>query len=471
MTDRSTPLIRLLAIASALLATCAQATPTDELAARAVTEAKMMLAGRPRDVALREISRNLRHVDRSRAMDAARAMSDDSELRSFGPGPDQLTQQVIAWHQGQADKSDQCERLILGLETSKNAKPDLDQRIRECFFMDAPPGIVPPPVPPFHLIIAASEALTAGRTKAELLYMATWDSVPRRPPGGAQDAVQRLRALLPRLEPELQKEAAGWLESTAVDQIERRPDAAIARVRQAFQRPANPTASLADEPATQAQAQGLIADFLRAEDINRAVEVTGLLAPSQDCSMVDDGLTGVTEWVLPLQQDEAVVGAYFDRLQATGIWSRLCPRGLSNELAAGVWLKAGREVKALEAASASGNPILLARTRATVAERRLEHGDTAGANDVILSAAATPPPLDRGNEFERAAAAASRIRLIHQLIQVGETATAERLAAAYPGPGWRGFAYSVIAATIGRDRAGATWAGPFLDLQEVPAGS
>src|SRR3546814_5994710 len=65
--------------------------------------------------------------------------------------------------------------------------------------MDAPPSIVTPPLPPFELILWAADALPAGPTKAQLLYMATWKSVPDRPVAGASDAIRKLRALLPRL--------------------------------------------------------------------------------------------------------------------------------------------------------------------------------------------------------------------------------------------------------------------------------
>ena len=45
----------------------------------------------------------------------------------------------------------------------------------------------------------------------------------------------------------------------------------------------------------------MIAHFLRARDLDRALTMTNLLYPSDDCTAVDDGLTGVLEWVLPSQ--------------------------------------------------------------------------------------------------------------------------------------------------------------------------
>ncbi|MEP9835506.1 hypothetical protein, partial [Staphylococcus aureus] len=96
------------------------------------------------------------------------------------------------------------------------------------------------------------------------------------------------------------------------------------------------------------QAQGLIADFLHARDLDRALTVTNLLSPSDDCAAVDDGLTGVLEWVLP-SQDSTVVAAYMTRLTTSGILARLCPKGLSSEIAAEAWLNAGNDDKALEA--------------------------------------------------------------------------------------------------------------------------
>lgn len=456
----------LVAAALALLSCSAPAASLEDLAARAVADAKAMPAGLPRDEVLREVSRNLRHADRAAAIEAARAMSDDYELRSFDPGPDKVLEPFLRGLREQASEADGCETFILGRKPGQRVSADVEQRIRNCFFMDAPPGIVAPTLPPFHIILAAAESLPPGRTKAQLLYMATWDSIARRPPGGARDAVQRLRALLPQLDPEVRKEATGWLETTSVDLIEDQPDRAIERVRAAFRRPVDPDAALFDEPAT--QASGLIGDFLFANDIGRAVEVTTLLPSSNDCWMVDDGFTGVVSFVLPVVRDEAAVGAYLDRLTETGTLSRLCPRGVHPEHATDMWLRAGREAKALEVAAASGDPALLGTIRRSVADRRLGRGDVAGARAVILSAAAVPPPLDAGDTFRRQAAAGARIILIHQLARIGDVSAAERLAAAYPGPGWRGFARSVIVATTGRERAGPRWAGPSLHLSNVP---
>src|SRR3546814_1104194 len=73
------------------------------------------------------------------------------------------------------------------------------------------------------------------------------------------------------------------------------------------------------------QAHGLIADFLKAQDFDRAIEVTNLLHPSSDCAMVDDGLTGVMQWVLPTI-DGAAVAAYMAHLLTSGTWDRLCPK-------------------------------------------------------------------------------------------------------------------------------------------------
>src|SRR3546814_18223194 len=87
------------------------------------------------------------------------------------------------------------------------------------------------------------------------------------------------------------------LETTSVDLIEGRPDDAIARVRHSFARERASTGVFSF--ALSLQAHGLIADFLKAQDFDRAIEVTNLLHPSSDCAMVDDGLTGGMQWVVP----------------------------------------------------------------------------------------------------------------------------------------------------------------------------
>lgn len=391
-------------------------------------------------------------------------MSEDYELRTFSPGPDKLIHQVVARQEMQNDEDRVCRRFIERLKAGFGNAAD-DRRIRDCFLMDAPPGIVSPPLPPFGLILRAADALPPGPTKAELLYMATWDSVPDRPTGGLKDAVRRLRALIPLLDGETRGEAAAWLDTTSIDLIEGRPDDAIARVRRGFSSAGTSAMNFADQP--EMQARSLIYDFLKARDVERAVAVTNMLSSSADCAMVDEGLAGALEWLPRL--DDTIMATYLARLDQTGTLKRLCPNGLGSEIAANVWLEAGDEAKALKAAAAVGNPLTASRTRLDVIERRLSAGDLEGARSAARATIANLPSLTAGNSFDRVAAARARARLIHQLVRMGETPEAERLAKTYSGPGWRGFAYSVIVATAERDRAGANWGGPFLDLNDVPA--
>src|SRR3546814_10662133 len=71
------------------------------------------------------------------------------------------------------------------------------------------------------------------------------------------------------------------LETTSVDLIEGRPDDAIARVRHSFARERASTGVFSFDLSL--QAHGLIADFLKAQDFDRAIEVTNLMHPSSDC--------------------------------------------------------------------------------------------------------------------------------------------------------------------------------------------
>ncbi len=222
---------------------------------------------------------------------------------------------------------------------------------------------------------------------------------------------------------------------------------------------------IADEPAV--QARGLIADFLTARDVERALAVTNLLSPSADCVMGDEGLTDIMDMVLPMQ-DSDIVASYIARLQSSGSVMRLCPKGVDDEIAANVWLKAGDDAKALEAAIRSRNPRVVMSIRLAIVERRLESGDIADARVMLHSAVAALTVLDTGNRARQVSAVLS-IQLIHLLVRAGNVREAQRLATAYPGPGWRGFAYSVIVATMDRGKAVPNWGGPFLELPEVPA--
>lgn len=465
-------LLRLLAIPFALTA-CGDAAPVktgaagagadaasavQDWAARAVAEAKTMPPGRPRDVTLREISRNLREVDRPRSMEAARAMSVDSEYRYFQRKP------VV---QTQPTEVDPCDTFILSLKAMRAANGEIESRIRACFRMDEPPHVIVLPPRPFPQIMMAANALALGRTKVELLFMATWDSVPDRPRGGALEAVQRLRALRPQLDRDLQNAVNGWLETTRIDLIEGKPDAAITRVRLVFRHPPDPSDWSASHPEDQAYA--LISHFLRARDVDRAVEVTGLLAASQDCRGVGQGMTGVIHYALPHFR-EGTVHTYLQRLRDGGISERLCPNGLPDDEAVQSWLLAGQEDQALGVATASGDAELIATTRLDIINRLLGRGDLPRAKELFLLTAKTPLLLDNSNPNLRVAAANRHIKLIHGLMRVGEPAEATRLARQFPGPGWRGFAYSVIAATRLHGPEGLRRGGPSsFSLQEVPA--
>jgi hypothetical protein len=153
---------------SAFQAGCANAAPDGSLAARAVMEAKAMSPGRPRDVALREVSRNLRYADRDLAIEAAAAMSEDYELRSFSRAPDKLTHQLAAGQRQHDIETDECVRFIEMLKPER-ADAAAERRIRECLSMDSPPGFDASPLPSYLLILAAVDVLPPGRTKAQLL--------------------------------------------------------------------------------------------------------------------------------------------------------------------------------------------------------------------------------------------------------------------------------------------------------------
>src|SRR3546814_623631 len=252
----------------------AVATPNDSLAARAVIEAESMPAGRERDVVLREISRNLRHVDRDQAIAAAKAMSEDYELRTFSGRPDKLTRRIITQQNDRSSRFRECKHFIERLKPGRADAAD-ERRIRDCFAMDAPPSIVTPPFPPFELILWAPDALPAGPTKAQLLYMATWKSVPDRPVAGASDAIRKLRALLPRLDGDTRREASAWLETTSVDIVKGRPADAIDRVRNSFARERASTAVFSFDLSLQAHV--LIAAFLNTQNFDRAIEYKHLL--------------------------------------------------------------------------------------------------------------------------------------------------------------------------------------------------
>ncbi len=141
---------------------------------------------------------------------------------------------------------------------------------------------------------------------------------------------------------------------------------------------------------------------------------------------------------------------------------------MGDEIAADVWLKAGDDTKALNAATLLGKSLVLAKIRLAITERRMESGDITGAKSMLQAMAATLPALNAGNQFDRITAR-QRIRLIHLFAKAGDVKPAEQLASSYPGPGWRGFAYSVIVATTNREHSGPDSGGPFLDLQEVSA--
>jgi len=397
------------------------------LATRAIAEAKSMPSTYHRDIALRAISRNLRWVDCDLAREAASAMEDKDELRTFGRCPDDLG----GMEPSRPGKGEEP-RCVEDVRRLISSGADKERRLRDYFDLDGPPRAVYALSCSFEATTMAADALPPGDTKVALLFRATSDG---EPDSDRRMAVQRLRALLPRLDGDLRTEAQGWLDTADIDLIEDRPDAAIDRVRRAF------------EPQ---QAYGLIGHFLRERDIERAVTVTGLLPPSSDCTRYDEGLTGLFSAGLP--HNAPVIADYLDHLRAGGIWDRLCPNGVGPDIAA---------------AAATGIPIRLARMRAEVADRQLRAGKPESARPLVLAGLAAAPQIDAGTAMDRTIAARLRIRILNQLVQIGEAGKAERLAASFPGPGWRGFAYSVMAAAKGR-LAGRKAAVFVDDIGDVP---
>src|SRR3546814_19686429 len=120
-----------------------------------------MPAGRERDVVLREISRNLRHVDRDQAIAAAKAMSEDSELRTFSGRPDKLTRRIITQQNDRSSRFRECKNFIESLTPGRADAAD-ERRLRDCFGLDVPPSIVLPPWPPDGLILWTAAAIHAG---------------------------------------------------------------------------------------------------------------------------------------------------------------------------------------------------------------------------------------------------------------------------------------------------------------------
>jgi hypothetical protein len=204
-----------------LSSACAEAPRPDRLAVRAVVEAISMPPGSARDSTLQTVSRNLRHAERVVAIEAAAAMSDDTELRSFLPGTDEVTGGMMGWIAEQQKEADRCSRAVASLQPGR-AGPSEEAMIRACFNLDGPYGIDPPPLKPFAMIVHAATALPPGRTRAELLHMATWHAVPGRPAGGAREAARGLRNLRPMLDEKLRTEVDTWLETTEIAWSRRR---------------------------------------------------------------------------------------------------------------------------------------------------------------------------------------------------------------------------------------------------------
>src|SRR3546814_20035499 len=117
-----------------------------------------MPAGRERDVVLREISRNLRHVDRDQAIAAAKAMSEDYELRTFSGRPDKLTRRIITQQNDRRSRFREWKPFIERLKPTR-ADAAEERSISDCMPLASPTRTPTPPFPPFASILGETYSL------------------------------------------------------------------------------------------------------------------------------------------------------------------------------------------------------------------------------------------------------------------------------------------------------------------------
>lgn len=438
---------------------------TRPLAAEAVTLARTMAPGRERDVTLREISRNLRHAHRDIALEAARAMSEDYEVKSFGPGPDELTQALLRQVAGSRQVASRCSEFARTVATGR-AQGNLAQReaeARRCYIHEGPVPIDGLPTPPFEDLIRVADALPAGDTKAQLLSIAlytTWDELPS---DQGSIALAHLRSLQPHLSGEAARQVAQLLDSYQVDLLDGRPAAAIERLRAHSADPAHDHPL--NDPETNVAA--LISDLIRRGEQDNAIAALQLLKPGAECALFGDGLGKIYTVALSNWYAEPRLADFLDRFLGSTEEKRLCPRGVDPEMLAELEVRALRPEQAIVAAGRSTDAGFAAGIRNRVAREWLQRGEIERARPLILALAAELPSLAGSQPMQFRPAARARIETIVALVAIGEVARAVEVARAFPGPGWRGFALSVIVGADTRSSAPSRWAGPFTDLGEV----
>jgi len=301
--------------------------------------------------------------------------------------------------------------------------------------------------------MAVARSLAPGKTRAELTYMALW-STWDRDPVKAKAALAELRALVPKLASPDAAEARGWLNDYKVELLEGNVESAFARVRSPA--PTNDS-SLATEPAI--RASSLIADLLRLSLVEDAVRALALLSPGPTCDAYGPGFGDLYLTALGHFGPAPLLARFLDALPKSPEFRRLCPKGLPAALEADLELQAERPDRALAAATRVSHSLEAARVRMRIAERLLDLGREEEARELLV---ASVEHLDE--PVTDTASANGRLRLVHLLAKVGETARAERLASGFPGPGVRAIAWSIIVGELDREKAGERWGGPEVHL-------
>ena len=286
---------------------------TRRLAAQAVGEALQIPVGSERDIVLREISRNLRHSHRDLALEAARGMSADYEARSFEPGPDELTVELTKMMNQQMVPIRKCMALAVQakrIPRTHEALTEFEAEARKYCIYEGPPE--PPPPPPYEALVMIADALPPGETRADLLSLAM--AIEMDAPLKARAALQRLRVLLPQLEPSVRAEMLQLLDTWSIDVLEQKPDAAIARVAKLKR---------TDREEGELQAAYLVSQLIDEGYTEHALRALSLLPKPRNCEDFI-GSTGIQFY-----GGKQNLARFVDRLPTWLELRRLCPNGLS----------------------------------------------------------------------------------------------------------------------------------------------
>lgn len=369
-------------------------------------------------------------------------LSMDADIRALVPqrSPEQmraaqaLSREIRDGAGGMVAAQRRCDRL---LEEGLTGEPLETETIR-CF-LEGEQHFRPRPDP--ALLLRYAEAMSIGVVRMQVLALA-FGIAQERDPAQARTALERLRALRPRL---------SGTDTTILDDFLQQPDVLL------FEGQAERAIENARTSRRMFALETLTAQLVGRGEIDMALRAAATWPVEDGCPF--DG----SDIFFQGAGEPRHLADFIDRLVATPDFRRACPDGIAIPTQAQLELTADRLDRARTATLRSG-PGDIGLPWMSLAEQYIARGETDHARSLMLAL------LGRMPSQPTTGTSAPwinnlRLPLVTMLAMIGEHQAAERLARTFPGPGWRAVALAAAIVPDPRTRDGhrIDFGGPMFD--------